>query len=136
MNAIWPKNLIVIAAAFVLSVWPPAAARPQQEGPPNPTVSVIDCRAIEGHTSGVLGITAVLFHQRDRKDQALLGEFLKKADGSTVEVRIANGGWKNASVARIRNCFGRGLLLFPAGEMSIKDGDEFAVKFAADNSGK
>lgn len=133
MRTLEIKILIVMAATLALIAWPVGAARTGQKALQNPSADVIECTAIEGHTSATLGITAVLFHQRDRKDQKLLGALLKKADGSTVEVKIGNGDWKNASVARLRNCFGRGLLLFPFSELNLKDGDEFAVKFAADN---
>jgi hypothetical protein len=98
-----------------------AAARPDK--------NIVTCRVLEMHTIAQPPVIIVLFHQRDKKDQPRFASLLKQADGSTVQIRIGKGDWQTVSVVRLRNCFGRGLLTFPAGATKLKDKDEFLAKF-------
>ena len=102
-----------------------AAQRPA----PAPVSNIVACKALEAHTSSQPGVTVVLFHQRDKKDQPRFASLLKQADGATVQIRIGKGDWQPVSVARLRMCFGRGLLVFPSGSIKLRDKEEFAVRF-------
>lgn len=94
-----------------------------------PDKNIVACRVLEMHASAQPAVIVALFHQRDKKDQPRLASLLKQADGSTVQIRVGKGDWQSVSVARLRNCFGRGLLMFPAGATKLKDKDEFLAKF-------
>jgi hypothetical protein len=93
--------------------------------------NIVACKVLETHTAAQPGVTLILFHQRDKKDQPRFASLLKQADGSTIDIRIGKGEWQTASVARLRMCFGRGLLVFPPGTIKLRDGDEFVARFPA-----
>lgn len=107
------------------------AAQTPARTAPAAVSNVVPCKALEIHTSAQPGVTVVLFHQRDKKDQPRFASLLKQADGSTVDIRIGKGDWQPVSVARLRMCFGRGLLVFPSGSIKLRDKEEFVVRFAA-----
>jgi len=124
----------IFLAAVVLAAFlgvRPAPAKQTQASAQRPVSNLVACTALEAHTSAQPGVTVVLFHQRDKKDQPRFASLLKQADGSTIEVRIGKGDWQTVSVARLRMCFGRGLLVFPAGAIKLRDKDEFQARFPA-----
>jgi len=129
MSSMHLKMIPAAAVAFALLAWPLAVAKtPQMDG--NQSVpNVVTCVALEAHPNAQPGTTVVLFHQRDKSDQARLASLLARADGSSVEIQTRQGKWVTASLVRLRNCFGRGLLLFPSGAAELKDHDVFSVKF-------
>ncbi len=93
---------------------------------------LVACRVLEAHTSQQLRLTLVVFHHRDEKERGRLGTLLRERSGATVEFQAADGAWHSATVLRLKSCFGRGLLLFPAGTAQLADRDELVLKFPAD----
>jgi hypothetical protein len=93
------------------------------------STNVVVCRVLETHTSTNPAVTVVVFHQRNKQDQARLGALLRQNDGADVEVQVANAEWRKAVVERLRSCFGRGLLILPANATAPRDGEAFIVKF-------
>jgi hypothetical protein len=89
----------------------------------------IHCRAMEVFVAGRVGATAVIFHQRDKADGPRLGELLLAHSGEEVEFQTPDGRWHRATVVRMKSCFGRGLLLFAAGEAKIAERDEIVLRF-------
>jgi hypothetical protein len=71
----------------------------------------IACRILESHTDPDLEVTVAVFHQAKKEDQQRLGDFLRANDGELVEVRGTSGDWQDATLFRMKTCFGRGLLL-------------------------
>lgn len=79
------------------------------------------------------GATAVLFHQRDRADGPVVGEFILVHRGERVEFETADGKRHRATLFRVKSCFGRGLLLFSSGEAKLAEHDDFVLRFPEKN---
>jgi hypothetical protein len=103
---------------------PPSSAQPN---------NVVACRALESHTSTEPPVTVVVFHQRDRQDQARFAALLKKIPEGHADLQAPGGKWHAVAVARLKSCFGRGLLFLPAGPEAprLKQGDTFLLRFPA-----
>ncbi len=102
-----------------------SAPRPQ-------AANVIACRVMEAHASAEMRVVTVVFHQKDKNDGPRLGALLGKHSGASVEFQTADGAWHRAQVFRMKSCFGRGLLVFAAGEAQLAERREFVLKFPAD----
>jgi hypothetical protein len=89
----------------------------------------IECRVMEVFAAERLGVTAVIFHQRDKADGPRLGELLLAHSGAEVEFETRDGRRHRAKLARMKSCFGRGLLLFAAGEARLSEQDNFVLHF-------
>jgi hypothetical protein len=90
----------------------------------------ITCRAMEVFEAQKIGVMAVIFHQRDKADGPRLGELLKVHSGEDVEFETADGQRHTATVARVKSCFGRGLLLFATKEARLSANDDFVLHFS------
>jgi len=90
----------------------------------------IECRAMEVFQAERLGATAVIFHQRDKADGPRLGELLQSHSGEDVEFETHDGHAHRATVARVKSCFGRGLLLFATSDAQLAAGDDFVLRFS------
>ncbi|HTZ72761.1 MAG TPA: hypothetical protein VMB47_02495 [Candidatus Aquilonibacter sp.] len=133
MNEILPKAVPMTAALFWLLAWSPALAQQstQMVPPPFPPGNgIVTCVALEVHPNAQPGTTVVLFHQQNRNDQSRFASLLSRADGSYVQIQTRQGRWITASVVRLRNCFGRGLLLLPSSAVRLRDSDVFDVRFS------
>jgi hypothetical protein len=97
------------------------------------SVGTVECRVMEVFVADRLGATAVIFHQRDKADGPRLGELLLAHSGAEVEFQTRDGRWHRATVGRMKSCFGRGLLLFAAGEANLAENDEFVMRFGQNN---
>jgi len=86
---------------------------------------------MEAHTSDRNGITIVIFHQRDSADAVRLSEMIHALDGKSVRFEKADAKPHSATLFRLKSCFGRGLLLFPASSAQIAAGDEFELQVPA-----
>jgi hypothetical protein len=90
----------------------------------------MNCRVIETHVCENPAVVTVIFHQRDKQDQAELASLLVTHSGEKVQVQFGDGEWLDGTVARLKSCFGRGLLFLPSGVPSIKERDTFTLRFA------
>jgi hypothetical protein len=117
-------SLVILLSLHVLAAW--AGPSPEEA-----SEQVVACRVLEAHTIEQLRVTAVIFHQRDAKDRDRLSELLRRHAEAPVEVQTAGGAWNRATVARLKSCFGRGLLLLPLGAVFLTEKDEFLLKFLA-----
>lgn len=116
--------LTVLGASLLL-------ATEQPPGEPSPA-ETLACRVLEAHTSQPLGLTIVVFHHRDEGERARLGALLREHSGASVQFQTADGHWHRATVLRLKSCFGRGLLVFPAGTAQLAEKDEFLLQFSPD----
>jgi hypothetical protein len=99
---------------LAISAPPSSEARPAQQSAASAhQSSSVACRVMERHADKEHSTVLILFHQRDKPDQPKLKEFLLQHDGGTIQIQIGAGEWQKATVWRIRNCFGRGLLVLP-----------------------
>ncbi len=121
-----PKKMLVILGLSLFC----AALGIAEKPPGNET---IPCRAMEVFVAEKVGATAVIFHQRDKADGPRLGDLLLTHSGDVVEFRTAGGRWQPATVARVKSCFGRGLLLFRSSEVKLAAQDEFVIDFSQKN---
>jgi len=126
---------IFIAAALALTA-PTAMTTSSQElkrRPPEQNARVVVCKALEAHTSKEPAATVVVFHQNDAVDASRLKSLLHRVDeGATVEFQIAGSEeWHHATVARLKSCFGRGLLILPSSAAAPAAGGVFLVRFPA-----
>jgi hypothetical protein len=112
-----------VLLGLILFFTQPAGAQKQATG------GTITCRAMEVFVADRIGVTAVIFHQRDKADGLRLGELLLAHTGQEVEFETADGQKHRATVERIKSCFGRGLLLFRAGEAKLAAKQDFVVHF-------
>jgi hypothetical protein len=113
---------VLLAAVFVIAVIPSKAARPA-------AATTVPCRVLEAGTSQRFGMAIVIFHYRDEANRARLGALLREYDGETAQFSTADGNWHTATVLRLKTCFGRGLLLFPAAQAHLAAHDQFILKF-------
>jgi hypothetical protein len=108
-----------------------ARAQQLQHRPPEQNPRVVICRVMEAHTSRDPAVTVVLFHQRDKADAKRLSGLLRRASaGGAVEFQMGEGGaWQTATVARLKSCFGRGLLIVREGTAPLSEGATFLLRF-------
>jgi len=123
-------RLIALLGAAVLCPAVPGAVRQSESA----NASTIACRVLEAHASAAPAATAVIFHQQNKADQERLGSLLRAHSGEGADIQIANGNWTAVTVFRLKSCFGRGLLLLPAGGPLIKDDSTFLMRFAPGGS--
>jgi hypothetical protein len=57
-----------------------------------------------------------------------LSERLKDQPGA-VEIKTSDGKWHKATVARLKSCFGRGLLFLSGDTDEPKDREDFLLRF-------
>lgn len=115
------KSFVLLG--LILSLAPAAGAQKEV------AQGTIACRAMEVFVAERIGATAIIFHQRDKVDGPRLGELLMAHSGEEVEFETRDGRWHRATVVRMKSCFGRGLLLFAAGEATLAAKDEFVLRF-------
>jgi len=124
----WYLGPFAIAALSVVA----ATGTPQapQHRPAEQNLRVVACRVMEAHTSHEPAVTVVLFHQREKADAQRLSALLPRGWDKAVEFQIGDGGeWHPAHVARLKYCFGRGLLILPEGAAPLADGATFLLRF-------
>jgi hypothetical protein len=128
--------LAIVVVLIAMPAWSYALAQDMQRSFSSSTSAspAVICTALEVHINAQSGVTLVLFHQRDKADQARLASLLAGGDGSSVQVQTGQSEWVNASVVRLRDCFGRGLLVFPSSALKLKDGDAVTVKFGGSST--
>ena len=95
----------------------------------NPYPKTVLCRVMESFEDAHLGVTAIIFHQRDKTDGPRLGEILQNHSGETMVIVLSDGHSRRATVFRMKSCFGRGLLLLPA-TVKLVAGAEFTLGFS------
>ncbi len=100
------------------------AARPAD---PN----VVACHALEVHSNAQPAVTVLVFNQKNKDDHERLSDLLKDNEGASVEIKASDGTWHKASVARLRSCFGRGLLFFSGESSPVEEKDDFVLRFPA-----
>lgn len=113
-------------AAVVLGVLSFCALGKSTAAEPSQT---IPCRVMEVASSSRFHVRLAVFHYLNEADRAQLGKLLRENDGSSVEFRTVDGNWQNATVIRLKTCFGRGLLLFPISVAPLAAKDEILIRF-------
>jgi hypothetical protein len=125
------NRLLSIVPLAILAALPlPSARSMLNSSSAQAQEGTIACRVLEAHTSEQPAMTVVVFHHRDKQDQASLSSLLQQHSGERVDVQANGGKWQTATVVRLKSCFGRGLLLSPNGTLQLKDGDEFFLRFS------
>ena len=104
-----------------------AAAPTAKPADPN----VVACHALEVHSNAQPSVTILVFNQKNKDDHERLSDLLKDNEGAGVEVKASDGAWHKASVARLRSCFGRGLLFFSGESSPVEEKDDFVLRFPA-----
>jgi hypothetical protein len=125
------RRCLGLVAIAVLTLLPTSAA-PQavQHRPAEQNPRVVACRVMEVHPSREPAVTVVLFHQREKADAQRLRALLLRGSDKAVEFQTGDGGeWRPAHVARLKYCFGRGLLILPEGSAPLADGATFLLRF-------
>jgi hypothetical protein len=118
----------VAAAVLFVAVLVPHVAASQESKLGSETE--MNCRVLETHVIDSPAVIAVLFHQRDKQDQAEFASALVTHTGEKVQVRFGNGDGISGTVVRLKSCFGRGLLFLPRAAPPIKERDTFTLRFA------
>jgi hypothetical protein len=117
---------VVLTAALVF--FPAALAQNPPTSPPGPEAALV-CSSLEVKTDEATRVTLAVFHQANKSDGPRLGELLKQNDGASVEFETSDGRSHKATLFRLGTCFGRGLLVFPAGSARLSPGDQFRLRF-------
>lgn len=120
---LFPAGVVAGAALFLVG----GVALGQETHPQS--AGEINCRVLEVHASSSPPVIAVVFHQRDKQDQAGLASLLLSRSGEKVEAQFGEGEWVEGSVARLKSCFGRGLLFLPSGAPPVKERETFVLRF-------
>jgi hypothetical protein len=95
---------------------------------PRAAGETVACRVLEAHTDDRSGMTVVIFHQKVKADGPRLGEMMRVLDGMAVRFEKSDAKPRSATLFRLKSCFGRGLLLFPASSAHLAAGDEFELE--------
>jgi len=93
--------------------------------------NMVTCHALETHSNSQPAVSIVVFNQANKGDHERLAALLKEHDGTAVEIKAADGKWRPASVARLRSCFGRGLLFLTGEASPVQEKDDFVLRFPA-----
>ncbi|HUL76427.1 MAG TPA: hypothetical protein VL691_04115 [Vicinamibacteria bacterium] len=117
-------SLLVVATTIDLAAAQPP---PAPGASPGSAAPAIPCRALEVHADPRLNVTVVVFHQRDDADRGKLGELLRGHDGTAIAFRTSDGAVHPATMMRLKSCFGRGLLVFPASAARLSEKDDFVI---------
>jgi len=121
-RSLFPAFLVFSAAAELLGG--PRITPAQQ-----PTAQEsIACRVVESKMVATLGVKLIVFHHAESAARRQLGEFLESHDATGVEFEVAGGDWQPATVFRLKSCFGRGLLAFPAARARLAPGQTFLIR--------
>jgi hypothetical protein len=124
----WPSQSDAPLALRAVTTFP--SAIPQNaSGPPQGSGVALACRALEVKTAERLGVAVALFHQASKSDGPRLGKLLRAHDGASVEFDTSDGHSHSATLFRLGTCFGRGLLLFPAGSARLAAHEQFWLRF-------
>ena len=118
---------ILVSSTFAQNVAPSPARSADS------SARSIACQVMEVFVAPRQGVNAIIFHQRDKTDGPWLGELLKSYSGQEMEFETTDGQRHRATVARMKNCFGRGLLIFASGEAKLVEKEEFALRFPEKN---
>jgi hypothetical protein len=89
----------------------------------------VNCSTMEVMVAEWPGASVVIFHQRDKADGRKLSELLKKYAGQEVQFETGDGKQHRATVARMKTCFGRGVLIFVSDEANLGVKEEFILRF-------
>ena len=68
-----------------------AASVQTDVAPSKSPLNAVACRVMESFPDQRLGVSAVLFHQRDKPDGSVLGEFLLAHSGQVAEIETSDG---------------------------------------------
>ena len=114
-----------------LLLLPTADAQQLQHRAPEQNLRVVACRVKEAHTSREPAAGLVVFPPRDKADADRFRSLRRRAEeGGAVEFQSSDGGaWQAASVVRLKSCFGRGLMVLPAGAVPPAEGGTFLLRF-------
>jgi hypothetical protein len=127
---IFHRYLGPVGIALLPLVSAGVSAQQLQHRPVEQNPRVVVCRVMEAHTSRDPAVTVVLFHQRDKADAERLKALLIRASKNAVEFQTGDGGdWHAAQVVRLKNCFGRGLLILAASTTPPAEGGTFRLRF-------
>ena len=121
------RSLAVLLAVVAMTAAFLTAVR-KMPGQVPATRESIACRVIESKTAETLGVALVVFHHAEAASREPLSAFLENHDGARVEFQTAGGDWQPATVFRLKNCFGRGLLAFPAQRVSLARDQTFLIR--------
>lgn len=91
------------------------------------------CRVIEAFEDKRLGVSTIVFHQRDKNDGSRLGSLLLTHSGGEMVLERPGGGHCRATVFRLKSCFGRGLAMVPASKLKLGEHDEFTLRLPQEN---
>ena len=119
-------RLMVFSFLLALILAPGGQSEPKA---PPASGAAMACRALEVKTAEQLGVALVVFHQAQSSDGARLGELLRENDGAAVEFETSDTQSHRATVFRLGTCFGRGLLVFPAGSARLSRQEQFWLRF-------
>lgn len=125
MNRYSYAHLILVSASCLIC-FPWLHAATADDVPPQATIA---CSVLEAHTNRELGVSAAVFHQRNKDEAARFSALLKEHPDASVAFQTSDGAWHKASVARLKSSFGRGLLLFASASAELKEKDSFVLKF-------
>ena len=108
-----------------------AAPKPAAPAARGVDLNVVKCHALETHSNSQPAVSIVVFNQAVKDDHERLSDLLKDNDGGSVEIKTEDGKWHTASLARLRSCFGRGLLFFSGEASPLQEHDDFMLRFPA-----
>jgi hypothetical protein len=121
--------LATMAEARMVAQAGPAAGKAQEQPKASPAGETVTCRVLDTWAVEKMGVALALFHQSDKADATKLAELLRHRDGARVEFQTPDGCWHEARVLRLKACFGRGLLVFPAASAALAPREKFRLRF-------
>jgi len=124
-----PSLSLKLASLILVLIPLIVRAQSNNQGSRPATSNIVACRIMEIHANKEPGVVLVVFHQRDKVDQPRFAALLKQSSGGTIQIRPAGAQWQSAAVIRLKSCFGRGMLILPAGTTNLRERSDLLVKF-------
>jgi hypothetical protein len=128
-----PFAAIALATALVIPISDASQGTQAQATLTKAGNGPVVCSVMETFEEGRLGVRAIVFHQRDKADGPRLGSLLLAHSGEEMELETTGGRRYRATVFRVKSCFGRGLVLVPAGKLRLGEDDEFTLRLPGEN---
>ncbi len=105
----------------------PAAARRAAASGQSSRNAVL-CRVLEVKILPPRDLSLVLFHEAQPSQGPRFAALLRANDGAPVQFTTGSS-WHPATVLRLGDCFGRGLLVLPAAHLHLEKRELFHLRF-------
>ncbi|MFZ0736685.1 MAG: hypothetical protein WCA98_05290 [Candidatus Acidiferrales bacterium] len=121
-----------IFASLAFLAFPVRVSSDPSRAQTSAAAETVACRAMEVHSAEASHIRLVIFHYGDKKDRDKVAQFVVAHAGKAVQFHSADGAWHDATLIRLKSCFGRGLLVFASDSATLAEKAAFTLRPATE----